>query len=351
MSLPAIDTWQEKATWFFAEPGRMAAFLGCLLLPLLYYGFAMALTRRRRRKVPLAVFTPPRNLPPAALRYLMLRETDARGLIVSLVNAAVKKCYYIRWFRSGFIALREPFGDFDELNEAERQALSFAPNRYWEKVVVSRTTSVRTRKMQQRLAHYLRRRYRRYFQPHTLLIAGGIAVSALAFFGCLAVFCTGNMINMAAVLVLLTVFFIFLPLFFVSVSVQDRYWFGLVFSLLMLGAGIAGILAVENSPGVPLFSLFVIPLSLIHLFFMRMLPTWSEEGHRLRAEILAYREYLNRKVLALRESGGSLRIMEQELPYIMALDLDKSFGPYFRHLLSQTQYGPFRTLETVMGQV
>jgi Predicted membrane protein (DUF2207) len=350
MHPPFFQFWSEKAGWFFDQPGKTAWFISILTIPVAYYLIALALTRPRKKKIPMVLFSPPRGLSPASLRYIRLRECDSRGVIVCLINAAVKRCYHIRWFRSGFLATREPFGDCESLSSAEKQALSFSNNQYWDKVVISKTTSVRTRKMQSRLHSFLKKRHKNLFKMHLGLILGGMALTIGLLTGFLMMYGHGKMSAFAAVEIIAALMFLFLPAFFFWVSIQDRYWFGMVFSTLVFAFGIVAVVAFEADREMPLFSLLLFPLLIVQLFFIRMIPTWTAEGHQVNDEITAYRNYLEKKVNAIQNDGATFRITEQELPYLMALDLDKKLGPYFRQLLCQTQYGPFATLEKLASR-
>lgn len=88
LSFAALQPSSNPATWVrpTADPG---AYLAAPLLLLLYYLILFLLVHRRRKPLPIIPqYAPPRNLSPAALRYLFIGDSDSKSVAAVLLQLA-----------------------------------------------------------------------------------------------------------------------------------------------------------------------------------------------------------------------------------------------------------------------
>ena len=135
------------------------------------------------------------------------------------------------------------------------------------------------------------------------------------------------------------------PLVLLEVSVKDRYYFGMVVCLVYLGAGLLGLTMIESHPGTPLYSTVILPFIALHFYAFRRLPSYTGKGQRVMAEIMAYRKYLDANFAPVEKEQQLDEEKMKQLPYVVALDLEKKFTPYFNDILSRRQYSPYQMFE------
>ena len=144
---------------------------------------------------------------------------------------------------------------------------------------------------------------------------------------------------------LITLSCIVVPVILLNISIRDKYSFGITVCILYLLGGLFGIITIETRPETPFFFPAVLPFVLLHFFVYPRLASPTETGQKVMDEILAYRKYLAADFAKL----NSLKDLNEErmkaLPFVVALDVESRFTPFFNDLLSQAQYSPYRSFE------
>src|SRR4029077_17871782 len=101
--LAALQLSSNPATWLrpSANPG---AYFAAPLLLLLYYLTLFLLVHRRRDPVPLIPqYAPPKNLSPAALRYIFTGDSDRKSVAAVLLQLASRGLISVKGHQNWFI--------------------------------------------------------------------------------------------------------------------------------------------------------------------------------------------------------------------------------------------------------
>ncbi|MCB9233778.1 MAG: DUF2207 domain-containing protein [Bacteroidia bacterium] len=337
----------DKFLYYFEDTQFLIAFLASLIILLTYYTIVYRIGRHEPVQSFGPVFMPPFSLSPGAVRYIALKGFDTKCLVVGLMNAAIKGCYKIRWAPKGFLISQAEEPEFDLLSNDEKSALSYRKDNYWEKVVVSTRTSTKTNKMSVRMKTYLKKRYGKLFRRRLGWVIGGAVFSSLACFGIFSLAQGQEVTFKFFAFFIATWIGLFIPLFFLQLSIQDRYWLGLFTCLLYLGMGITALVMIERFTYGPLFFPVVLPFALINYAFFRVMPTYTPFGQKVMGEILSYKSYLNEKFVHVRQLDGSSGDAVRELPYLLALDMETEHTGYFKDILSRVRYSPFKAFDYI----
>lgn len=344
---PEFFSLEEKASFYWQDPKILLLLVGGLAVLILYYVLAAVIGRHRPGKSALRIDQPPHQFSPVALRYIYKRGYDTKCLIVSVLNATMKGCYQIRWGAKGFLAQQRPDAPFDTLNRTDQIALAIHGENYWDNIAITRRYNSKTRRMGDQLEKYLRRSFRKLFKKRLLLKIGGFVLSLGI---CIALFSQApgkeTMPWLAGYLLMLS-FFIVVPLIFLFQVLRDRYWYGIFYSLVFLVMGCVGISYLELKAGTPLYSIGVLPFLAINFIATPRLNGLSRKGGILVGQVNAYRNYLQQKMKVVMDQYGTLRPMQDEIPYLLALDLDTGFSPYFQKMLSQVRYEPYQIFDQI----
>lgn len=345
---PQLDTFGGKFLYIFEDPVVLVTFLGSLLLILTYY----AVVYKRNRHMPSAaidlVTTPPYSLSPAAIRYIAGMAYDTKCLTVGIINASIKGCYRIRWGKRGFLALQSSDADWDMLTNDEKSALSYRKEHYWQKISIGGTISVKAKKMGDRMHIYLKRRYGDLFDRKTKWIILGCMIS---FAFCALIFGLAHgqrsFLNFLGYGMVVSVS-ILMPLYFLKISLEDKYWFGLSICIIWLAVGFSLAGMIEATPGTPLYTPVFLPFIIINYIFFRISPTYTQYGKHVMEQVIGYKIYLSNRF------NGSQPVLRDndrlihELPYAMAMDIDSTKTDYFKSILSRQKYQPFKMWDTLL---
>ncbi len=338
-----------KFDFLFQEPEGAIAFLGSILILLTYYSFVF----KRNRNMPGAqlsfVMRPPFSLSPAAMRFIALMGYDTKCLTAGIINASIKGCYHIRWGRNGFLARQTEDPDWDQLSNDEKSALSYRKEHYWPTIKVGGTISSKARKMGDRMDTYLTQRYGNLFDRKSKWIWIGCLISLSL---CLLIFALAegdrtiqNFLGYA----IAACVSILLPIYFLGISIGDRYWFGIILSVTWIVIGISLVVMLESNPGTPMYSIVFFPIVVINYVFYRISPTYTPYGKFVMEQIIGYKLYLlNRFSGSQPVAKGDDQIVH-ELPYAIAMDIDSARTSFFKLILSRQRYQPFNMWNTLLN--
>jgi hypothetical protein len=341
----SYGTLAEKAGFYAEHSEAMAALGASLLLLVGYFCFVHFHKRPRPTTYRARVDKLPDWISPAALRYVLQKGFDTKCILVCLLNANMKGCYSIRWAKQGFMALRNEDADFSRLNEDERRGLALYPNHFRERVFVTQTNSRMTHSMAENMDTYYKTSFRRFFRKKTGWLIGGIAASILL--SLMVMLVAGQEKHLLTWMLYEFALWIcvIVPVFFFSLIFKDRYWFGIAYCISFILVGLVALYVIETHLTAPLLTPLVVLPILVPLLFMRRIQAYTESGQRMVNLANSYREGLIRRMEDLRESGGDMMELADEMPFILALDLEDRITPYFRKMLSRTRYEPFQIFD------
>lgn len=335
----------EKFIYYFQDAGNLFLLLFPLVLTTAYF-LLVYFRKRYIPKYPDGYLTdPPLGLSPAAMRYISQMGFDTKCLVVGILNASVKGCYNINWRKDRFRAVLATNADFEQLSLDEQLALSYNKENYWGKVIITNTHSTKTMKMSRRMDDYLKKRYGRLINLKRREFIIGAIISGLAGTIAFALSDAKNGLFIFLGYILVMIMGLVLPMVFLTISMKDKYWYGLIISIMYLGAGLTALYFMERFSDAPFIFMQGLPLLAINVLFYKLLPTYTHNGMRLMNLILAYRSYLDKRFKLAEEMGNADESYYAEMPYAMALDLDYRQTQYFQKILSRTKYTPYRVLD------
>lgn len=339
------QTFTEKFFYLLYQPGPAAIyFLTFIGLSVLYF-FSIRYNRPKPKEVFLPVFRPPFGLSPAAVRYIYSMGFDTKCLVAAMMNAAIKGCYKLRWANKGFIAFLNPEGDSRMLSHEEFLAFTIGNNKFREKITFSSRISFQNLKMSLSLDRYLTSHFGKLIDKRMEIFRGGIIISSVAMFLSLGIAGGTEVLSMFFLYYLITWTCILVPVILLSISLRDKYWFGLVVCCVYLAGGLLGLITIETRPGMPYFFPVVLPFIGMHIFVYRRLPSPTRTGQKVLDEIMAYRKFLAADFAKINSMEEMKAEQLKAIPYVVALDVETRFTPFFNDLLTTSQYSPYSSLD------
>ena len=340
----------SRMAWFFSDWGPPLVALGGLgaLLAFLFYAWRRA-GRDPRPGTVVPLFSPPDDLSPAAMRYLVKEKLDNRGFAATLVNAAVRG--HVRLveedrgvFRSNERRIeRLDLPDNRPLSAAEEKALNelVGPN---ETLVMeqenhaafSAASTALDKEIGEQFENRLFKRNHGWAVLAVLVWGGAFLLTSMG----LAAAETGG----SSALVPLTIGGLVLAalLWFVAPAHSGawRYFLRTVAILV----GIAGVLAALPAVPQALASGRWVPLGLaaIGLPFALSSFGWisapTAEGRAILDRIAGFKQYLSiterERLDRMQAPEDSLQLFERYLPYAIALDVENRWADRFTSLLA-----------------
>jgi hypothetical protein len=349
--LAAPSESQQWSWWISDNSGFFALALG-LLASALYFLFAWNKVGRDPEKgTVIPLFTPPRNMGPACVRYVSRYGSDEKGFAAALVGLGVKGRVKIADDDDGFSIskLAEPAGG-KPLTASESALYQALPIGTTE---LKQANHARVGAAKRALEAALRQEYDgSVFLRNFGWFAGGLAISVVflmagAFLlpegegiaGLFAIGWTGVWWG-----AILTAGWASLKGFRGARGLWRKIssLFALVFLIPFVGAGLIGPGLIISqggfSPGLTVLIGAAILLGLLNVIFYQLLRAPTEMGQKILDQIEGFRLYLStaeeERLKVLHPPEKTPELFERYLPYALALDCENEWNAKFAAVLA-----------------
>lgn len=325
----------EKLLYYFTELDTLLAIVLAMGVLVGYYGFFFKKNHYKGVPATLPREQPPRQLSPAALRYIWIHQFDSQCLVAGIMSAVVKDCYRIKWRKASFSIFLNKYGSKERLSEDEQAALSFNETQYLERLGISKKRNRFTRNAEDRMHSFLSEKYGKYLLNVILLVVIGLAFSLLALLAIITFMDPTLPFKIVAPYLLLILPIIGGLSFAIWLAVKRKNYAALAIAIALMVGTLTASFHIESGIDHFIFPA-LLPLIGINGLFYRLLPRRRPEGARIAIEIEEFRDFLVEKVAV----EQSLEKSEYYLvPYMVALDVPFDNNQYFNQLLSE-QKGP-----------
>jgi hypothetical protein len=319
----------KKLELFFSDSNLVIGWLAGVVLLSLFYLFLYLRFRSGGVVSDIPREAPPRDLSPAAARYLWLEGFDSDCLIAGILSAVIKSCYSIIWRKDSFSIVLQNAELGRVLSGDERAALSFNNRQMLERLSISKHKNRFTNRAEGRMRIYLKKHYGSFLVNKWLFVGIGAAISLL--FICLNIMLFDPQYYVEQLVYNL----VLVPMLAAGIlggkfALQTQNYVGLVLPVVFGLLAVISMTFMELSIN-RLFLIIPLPYLLIHIAAFRYLPGYTPEGRKFRIELDEFRNYLADKFQkhpALEETETYL------LPYLVALEVQFVKNEYFSNLLT-----------------
>ncbi|WP_421693180.1 DUF2207 domain-containing protein [Aestuariivirga sp.] len=345
---PPSDS-QKWAWWLSDNAGFFALGLG-LIASGLYFLFAWNKVGRDPAKgtiIPL--FTPPKGMGPAAVRYVSRYGADAKTFAAAMVGLAVKGRLRIADDGNSFAITKLADSGSEPLTISERALYAALPQgstglRQSNHAVVGAAKTA--------LENALKREYDgKVFLRNLGWFAGGLAISVICLIaGALMMPGPDGVLGLFAMGWTAVWWGVILAVGWASIKglMSARGWakisslFGLIVLFPFIGAGVIGpgfmLMQGGGSPGLYVLVAVAVLLSLMNVIFYHLLRAPTETGRRLLDQIEGFKLYLSTaeedRLNVLNPPEKTPELFERYLPYALALDCENEWNAKFAAVLA-----------------
>jgi uncharacterized membrane protein YgcG len=335
----------ERLGFFFEDNIVLVLGIGGLLMVLSY--FLWAWNRVGRDPTGGAIFPrfePPKDLSPAAARYIMRMGFDNRVFSTALISMAVK----------GRIQIAEELGNktiIQRDDEGSDASLSFGEKVLYDKLLGAQKTLELDKKHHKKInaaRDAFKVRLEAEYHKHFFLSNGrwllpGIALSVLTIIAVTAV--SDNAVLLFGTGIPIIVFLAFL---FAARSIwkQGRRIQAIFFGFIAIISGLFNItFAFLNADSLAVILVLALLIGVNVLFYF-LLKAPTRAGREVMDEIEGFKKYLataeKNRLNTLGTIDEQLLLFEKYLPYALALDVDQAWSEKFSAALDAAVQDPDR---------
>ena len=351
-------TFSQNLEFFFRDNRGALLLAAGFLVTLLYYLIAWsAVGRDPARGVIMALYEPPANLSPSAMRYLMRMGYDNKTFAAAILDMAVR----------GFLKITEDAGAYT-LTLTGKDDRVLTPD---EKQIASELFEGRNEVVLQQENHTLIKgamiaaqkwlksaEEKTYFLTNSRYLIPAIALSVLvilSFFATLKVpqriigiflsfWLTFWTIGVSALL--LTVFAAWRDVArhgSASLIGSGKAFFYTLFAIPFLGGGIMGLLFLAKSTSLS-FGVFLAASGILHGVFVHLMKAPTFAGRRLMDQVEGFKMFLGSvdadRLNRAAPPQQTPQVFEKFLPYALALDIEQDWANKFSGILSAAGTAP-----------
>ena len=354
----AEPTLTQKLEFFFRDNRDALLLASGFLVTLLYYLIAWsAVGRDPAAGVVMALYEPPSNLSPSAMRYLMRMGFDNKTYAAAILDMAVRGYLRITDL-DGTYLLTLTGADQNVLTADEKQiaALLFAAG---PRIVLEPSNHTIIRASIVAAQRWLKAAEQRiYFVTNSRYLIPAVILSALialAYFAALGPAQTTGGVFICFWLTLWTigVSAMLLQVFAVwkdllrrpgaSVMGFGQALFRTIFVLPFLGGEILGLFFLAGVTSVS-FGVFLISSGILHGIFVHLMKAPTFAGRRLMDQVEGFKMFLGAtdqdRLNRMAPPEQTPKMFEKYLPYALALDVEQDWAEKFSSVLGQATASP-----------
>ncbi len=336
----------KKIQWFFQDNFfGILGFLGMLWFPWFYYRAWDKVGRDPPAGAVMARFKPPRDLSPAAVRYIWKEQADSKAMTAALLDLAVKG--FLKLEKLGKRAYRFTKTDPDKSKAASHAPLSAGEEKVYSHLSqteeVGKAYNPRIRRAQKALARYLRQEYQNAcYRDNSRYSWIGLGLSLLIlwlfwmqFYGSrqyVAIFLLG-----AGAMVVATMVGMKAHRGWLTAGVTLLPWL-----VIMFFQGLAA--SQQNFHFSRGFFIVVLLLIAINGLFAWLLKAPTPFGRQVLDEIAGFRLFLStteqNRFEKMHPPEKTPELFEKYLPYALALDVENQWAEQFEDVLKAAAADP-----------
>ena len=351
-------TFSQKLEYFFRD-NRGALLLGSgFLVTLLYYLIAWsAVGRDPARGVIMALYEPPANLSPSAMRYLMRMGYDNKTFAAAILDMAVR----------GFLKITEESGAY-RLTLTGKDDRALTPD---EKQIASELFEGQNEILLEQENHttiksamvaahkWLKAAEEKtYFLTNSRYLIPAIALSVLVILSYFATLGIPQRIGGVFISFWLTFWTIGVSALFLAVFAAWRdvsrhgsasligagkALFYTLFAIPFLGGEVMGLLFLAKTTSLS-FGIFLVGSGILHGVFVHLMKAPTFAGRRLMDQVEGFKMFLGavdgdrlNRAMPPQQTPG---VFEKFLPYALALDVEQDWANKFSGVLSAAGTAP-----------
>ena len=346
----------QKLLWFIWDNlGVIAVIIGVIGSSLYFFYAWLRVGRDPPAGTIIPLFTPPKGLGPAGMRYVWRQRFDDRAFAASLVGLAVKgRIKIIEDDKKDFKIkrLEDKGPELTRVEAALYKAVPAGTN------VLKNTNHSKVKEMREAIANAVKNEY-----------------EGVAFLRNLSWFWTGVAVSAASLIVSALLFPLEDGLFAIFIAVWSSIWWGVILlvgwnlvknvinsrgimsrvaSIFSMGfllpffiGGVAvpvGTLFSSSSAGLNVLGIGAIILAIVSLVFLRLLRAPTIYGRKLLDQIEGFRMYMTtaeeNRLDALHPPEKTPELFERYLPYALALDCENQWNAKFAAVLAGAAAAP-----------
>src|SRR5437899_1388586 len=351
-------TFSQNLEFFFRDNRGAVLLATGFLVTLLYYLLAWsAVGRDPARGVIMALYEPPANLSPSAMRYLMRMGYDNKTFAAAILDMAVR----------GFLKIMEESGSYrltltckdnrDLTDDEKRIAADLFEGR--NEVLLKQENHTLIKGAMVATQKWLKTAEEKtYFLTNSRYLIPAILISllvALSYFASLGFAGTLGGLFMALWLTIWTVAVSALVLGALAAWREvlrgghsalisgGRALFLTLFALPFLGGEIMGLFSLTNLTSLS-FGIFLIATGLLHGVFVHLMKAPTFAGRRLMDQVEGFKMFLGSvdgdRLNRANPPQQTPQVFERFLPYALALDVEQDWANKFSGILSAAGTAP-----------
>ena len=304
------------------------SFLIILIIAVYYWRFYRKFTNIKI-EVDDQIDSPPQDLSPAAMRYLMYADYDSDCLISAMVSASSKGAYGMIWKPNRFsIRLRNP-SRFDSLSSDEKAALSLSRNNPVRGLSFESERNKFSDRADSRLLESLEKNYSHYLSPRKKYHQRGLMIGVFLFTFLIFINHPDRIILDIIFGCLLTGMVLASQWLIETVRDGWDWFFGLRDLILTISSLILLIyLDISLEPGIDLY--YYLPIYLLSITAFWFMPRYTSQGAMIYQKIIAFRKYLKQS-----SKDELFQDNDQKLSYQLALGISSAATKPFESLLTK----------------
>lgn len=304
--------------------------------------------RDPRKNSIIPTYTPPKNISPAAMRYIYRMGYDIKTFTAALVSMATEKFITIKNQNDVFTLIKQN-SDENQLSPDEHVlAKTLFTNA--NSIELRSSNQEKINHAQQQLKNVLAKENQgRYFVNNTVYLLPGFILSLLAFLAAIlaaddksaAFFAVGwcTIWTFVCLLLVLQAWSdVQRTITYFTVNHLIRSIFSLIFAIPFLIGEVVGIYLFTDT--IPIFTTpFLFSIVLLNIVFYYLFKRPTVQGQKLREQIEGFKLFLSKyeqnRLNKLNPPKKSLDLFERYLPYAIALDVENAWGEQFNEMLQE----------------
>jgi hypothetical protein len=357
----AEPTAAQKWEYFFRDNKDALLLISGFLVTLLYYLIAWsAVGRDPTRGVVMALYEPPANLSPAAMRYLMRMGYDNKVFAAAILDMAVR----------GYLKITESVGTYVLTLTGASESVLTADEKQIAGALFARSTMCVLQRENHTAIHtaivgtkkWLKSAEQRvYFVTNSRYLIPAISLSvfvALAYFftlggpqtaGGIFICFWLTMWTLAVSAMLLNLLAAWRDVFrhgSASVIGFGKAMFLTVFAIPFLAGEVFGLFLLAKFTSIS-FGIFLIATGILHGVFVHLMKAPTFAGRRLMDQVEGFKLFLGTvdgdRLNRAAPPQQTPQTFEKFLPYALALDVEQAWAEKFSGVLSQAGNSPNST--------
>jgi hypothetical protein len=351
-------TFSQNLEFFFRDNRGALLLASGFLITLLYYLIAWSVVGRDpARGVIMALYEPPANLSPSAMRYLMRMGYDNKTFAAAILDMAVR----------GFLKITEESGAYrltlsgkdDGALTADEKQIASALFEGRHELLLQQTNHTLIKSAMVATQKWLKTAEEKtYFLTNSRYLIPAFFISllvALAYFASLGFAGTIGGLFMALWLTIWTVAVSALVLGALAAWREvlrggnsalvsgSRALFLTLFSLPFLGGEAMGLFFLTKLTSLS-FGIFLIATGILHGVFVHLMKAPTFAGRRLMDQVEGFKMFLGSvdgdRLNRAAPPQQTPEVFEKFLPYALALDVEQAWGNKFSGILAATGTTP-----------